>query len=167
LNHHLIEVGSLGDLALFRLHHVRHVPLDALPQHEFSGSITWIASEVDAKTRTVAARAEVANRENLLRSEQFARATIRVAEGGDALVVPREAVQRLGDDWVVFVRTGDGLYEPRLVSLGRSDRERIEVSDGVRDGDAVVTEGAFLLKTELSRESIGAGCCEVLAKGGS
>jgi len=76
-------------------------------------------------------------------------------------------VQRVGRESVVFVRTGNGIYEPRLVALGLSSGDRIEVRDGVRDGDAVVTEGAFLLKTELSRESIGAGCCEVERPGGS
>lgn len=143
------------------------IRVDALPGQEFTGTVTWIASEVDAKTRTVAARAEVANRENLLRAEQFARATIRVADSGNALVVPRRAVQRLGEDSVVFVRTGDGVYEPRLVSLGGGDHDVIEIRGEVREGDAVVTEGAFLLKTELSREDIGAGCCEVTPPGES
>jgi cobalt-zinc-cadmium efflux system membrane fusion protein len=156
-----------ADAGFVRVGQPVKIVVDALPRHEFSGRVTWIASEVDANTRTVAARAEVANRDGLLRAEQFARATIRVAEAGNALVVPRDAVQRVGDESVVFVRTGDGLYEPRLVSLGRSDRERIEIRGRVRNGDAVVTAGAYLLKTELSRESIGAGCCEVVVQGGS
>jgi cobalt-zinc-cadmium efflux system membrane fusion protein len=156
-----------ADAGVVRVGQPVKIGVDALPQHEFSGTVTWIASEVDAATRTVAARAEVANRENLLRAEQFARATIRIAEDGDGLVVPRRSIQRLGDDSVVFVRTGAGLYEPRLVSLGRSDRDRIEIRGAVRDGDAVVTEGAFLLRTELSRESIGAGCCEIVPPDGS
>ena len=156
-----------ADAGVVRVGQSVEIRVDALPQREFSGTVTWLASEVDTKTRTVAARAEVINRENLLRAEQFARATIRVGPAGATLVVPREAIQRLGDDSVVFVRTGDETYEPRIVSLGRSDRERVEVQGDLRDGDAVVTAGAFLLKTELSRESIGAGCCEVVPQGGS
>ena len=48
-----------------------------------------------------------------------------------------------------------------------ADERLIEVRGAVQPGDAVVTEGAFLLKTELSPESIGAGCCEVEPPGGS
>jgi cobalt-zinc-cadmium efflux system membrane fusion protein len=138
------------------------IHVDGLAGREFAGTVTWIASEVDRRTRTVAARAEVANDRDLLRAEQFARATIRVADSDGALVVPHAAVQRIGEESVVFVRTGEGLYEPRTVLSGRSSAEGIEVHGALLEGEPVVTEGAFLLKTELSREDIGAGCCEVI-----
>ena len=143
------------------------IRIDGLAERDFVGTVTWIASEVDPKTRTVTARAEVDNDLELLRAEQFARASIRVAESEDAVVVPRRAIQRVGEESVVFVRTGEGLYEPRTVTLGRSDADLVQVRGAVREGDSVVTEGAFLLKTELSRESIGAGCCEVEPPEGS
>jgi cobalt-zinc-cadmium efflux system membrane fusion protein len=143
------------------------VRIETLAGREFAGELTWIASEVDTRTRTVDARAEVENPDGLLRAEQFARATIEVASPETALVVPRRAVQQVGEELVVFVRTEQGVYEPRVVSLGRSNREVVEVRGALRDGDAVVTEGAFLLKTELSPESIGAGCCEVEPAGKS
>ena len=133
----------------------------------FTGKVTWIASEVDARTRTVTARVEVQNPDGLLRAGQFARATVRVAVREGAATVPMDAVQRVGDESVVFVRTAEGLYEPRIVRLGRSDGRRVQVAGEVRVGDAVVTTGAFLLRTELSRESIGAGCCEVERPGGN
>jgi cobalt-zinc-cadmium efflux system membrane fusion protein len=156
-----------ADAGVIRVGQSVKVRVDALPQHEFSGTVTWIASEVDARTRTVAARAEVANRDDLLRAEQFARATISVSDSGNALIVPRRSIQRIGENSVVFVRTGDGVYEPRVVTVGRSIQDRVEVRGELSDGDAVVTEGAFLLKTELSRENIGAGCCEVEPPDGS
>ena len=84
----------------------------------------------------------------------------------NALVVPRRAVQRVDEQSVVFVRTGQGVYEPRIVSLGRSDPDVVEIHGAVRRGDRIVTDGAFLLKTELVPGSIGAGCCEVEAPGG-
>jgi len=143
------------------------IRLDGSPGREFAGTVTWIASEVDPKTRTVAARAEVTNPAGLLRAEQFARASIRVDESEDALVVPVGSVQRVDEESVVFVRIGEGLYEPRIVTLGRSDANFVEVRGALRTGDPVVTEGAFLLRTELSRESIGAGCCEVVRPDGA
>lgn len=143
------------------------IRIDGLVERDFVGSVTWIASEVDPETRTVTARAEVDNDLELLRAGQFARASIRVAESEDAVVVPRRAIQRVGEESVVFVRTGEGVYEPRTVILGRSDAEFVQILGAVREGDSIVTEGAFLLKTELSRESIGAGCCEVERPGGT
>ena len=162
----LLEVRE-ADAGLLRIGQMVTIRIEGLVERDFVGTVTWIASEVDVRTRTVTARAEVDNDLELLRAGQFARASIRVAESEDAVVVPRRAVQRVGEDSVVFVRTGEGVYEPRIVTLGRSDAEFVQVRGAVREGDSVVTEGAFLLKTELSRESIGAGCCEVEPPGGA
>jgi cobalt-zinc-cadmium efflux system membrane fusion protein len=156
----LLEVRE-ADAGALRVGQPVTIRVDGLPGRPFTGTVTWIASEVDPRTRTVAARAEVENDGDLLRAEQFARAAIRVAESDDALVIPQEAVQRIGEESVIFVRTGEGLYEPRTVFPGRSSTRLIEVHGALREGESVVTEGAFLLKTELSREDIGAGCCEV------
>jgi cobalt-zinc-cadmium efflux system membrane fusion protein len=161
----LLEVRE-ADAAALRPGQAVTIRVDGMPR-EFAGTVTWIASEFDPKTRTVETRAEIANHEGLLRAEQFARATVRVGASKDALIVPQQAVQRVGEEPVLFVRTGEGLYEPRLVTLGRSVAGLIEVHGALREGDPVVTEGAFLLRTELSRESIGAGCCEVVRPGGS
>lgn len=141
--------------------------VDGVPGRTFTGAVTWIASEVDPRTRSVTARADVQNPDGPLRAGQFARATIRVEPPEGAVTVPMHAVQRVGEESVVFVRTAEGLYEPRVVRPGRSDGRRVQVAGEVRDGDAVVTTGAFLLRTELSRESIGAGCCEVEGPGGN
>jgi cobalt-zinc-cadmium efflux system membrane fusion protein len=142
------------------------VTVDGAAGRAFEGRITWVAAEVDPRTRTVAARAELDNPDGVLRAGQFARATVRVAAPERALAVPRAAVQRHGDQSVVFVRTAPGLYEPRPVELGRSNGELVQVTGELAAGDDVVTDGAYLLKTELSIESIGAGCCEVEPPGG-
>ncbi len=129
------------------------------------GRITWIAAEVDPRTRTVTARAEVANQQGRLRANQFARARIETGAPRTALSVPRSAVQRVGEREVVFVRTEQGAYEPRVVQR-HGDGERVQVEGRVRAGDAVVTTGAVLLRTEIMPGSIGAGCCEVAPRGG-
>ncbi|TNF25508.1 MAG: efflux RND transporter periplasmic adaptor subunit, partial [Deltaproteobacteria bacterium] len=136
------------------------VRVDGVLGRRFAGRLTWIASEVDARTRTVAARAELDNGDGILRAGQFARATIRVGAPEGATAVPLSAVQRLEDVSVVFVRVAPGAYEPRVVRVGRSDGRHAQVEGALQPGDAVVTTGAYLLRTELSRDSIGAGCCE-------
>ncbi len=80
------------------------------------------------------------------------------------MLVPREAIQRAEDCTLVFVKKGEGLYEPVRVELGAATEDLVEVVDGLSPGMEVVTTGAFLLKTEILKESIGAGCCEVEPK---
>ena len=135
--------------------------VDGLPDRVFVGELTWVAAEVDARTRTVTSRGEFPNPDGILRAHQFARATIHVAPPRAAVVVPRESVQRLGEQQVVFVRARGGVYDTVPVQLGRSSNELVEVIGPVAISDQVVTTGAFLLKTELLKDSIGAGCCDV------
>ncbi len=130
------------------------------------GQVTWIAAEVDPRTRTVTARAEVANPHGTLRANQFARARIETGAPRTAVSVPRSAVQRVGEREVVFVRTAQGAYEPRVVQR-HGDSGRVHVEGRVQAGDAVVTTGAVLLRTEIMPGSIGAGCCEVERPGGN
>ncbi len=142
------------------------VRVDGLAGQVFEGKIKWLSTEVNAKTRYVRAHAEIANPRGLLRAHQFARATIGVAASRGGVTVPVVAVQRLGQGHVVFVRLNNGVYEPRAVQLGRTDGMRVHVAGRVKNGDLVVTTGAFLLRTELSKDAIGAGCCEVEKPGG-
>lgn len=137
------------------------VRVDGVPGRVFAGALTWMASEVSPRLRTVAARAEVDNADGLLRAGQFAHARVTVGAAVATTSIPLAAVQRVGDDSVVFVRVAQGVYEPRTVKPGRSDGRAVQVAGDVAPGDAVVTTGAYLLRTELSRDSIGAGCCEV------
>lgn len=129
-----------------------------------AGELTWIASEVDPRTRTVAARAEVPNDDGRLRANQFARARIEAGASRSAVSVPRAALQRVAEHELVFVRTAPGVYEPRVVER-HGDGERVLVTGRIAPGDAVVTTGAVLLRTEIMPGSIGAGCCEVAAPG--
>jgi cobalt-zinc-cadmium efflux system membrane fusion protein len=127
-------------------------------------TISRVAPAVDPASRTVRARVELPNRDRTLKAGVFVRAQIRVTADRDALVVPREAVQRAEGRSLVFVKRGEGLFEPVAVRTGEVDREVVEVVSGLEPGAQVVTTGAFLLKTEIMKESIGAGCCDLEEK---
>jgi len=135
--------------------------LDGLPGRRQGGRVEWVATRVDARTRTLAARAVVPNPDGLLRAGMFGKALVAVRERAPALVVPKSAVQWEGCCNVVFVRRSDVLYEPRKVLLGHESGRHYVVDDGLLEGEEVVTTASFLLKTEIMKESIGAGCCEV------
>lgn len=140
------------------------VTTDGDDSHPIEGEITWIAAEVDPRTRTVTARAELKNPDGRLRQNQFGRARIQAGAAQTRVTVPRSAVQRVGEHEVVFVRTRPGLYEPRVVER-HGGTERVQVEGRVLAGDKVVTTGAVLLRTEIMPGSIGAGCCELEPRG--
>lgn len=132
----------------------------ALRGEAFPGTITWIASEVDRRTRTLKARAELRNDDGRLRANMFGAAQVTLGDRRDALLVPKDAVQWEGCCNVVFVPEGDAAFMPRKVQLGGASDTHVEVLTGLSDGEVVVSVGAFVLKTEILKGSIGAGCCE-------
>ncbi len=134
--------------------------LNGLRGETFGGRITWISAELDPRTRTLRARAEFDNPDGRLRANMFGRATIRVHEQEPVVVVPRDAVQWEGCCNVVFVPESETVYRPRKVRLGCQTPDYYEVEEGLREGELVVTQGSFLLKTEILKGSLGAGCCE-------
>lgn len=139
---------------------VARVVIEGGREPAFDGQVTWIAAEVDLRSRTVTARVEVPNPDGRLRANQFARATVETGAASAAVSVPRAAVQRIGVREVVFVRTAAGVYEPRIVRR-RGGGDVVQIEGDISPGDEVVTTGAVLLRTEVMPGSIGAGCCDV------
>ena len=127
---------------------------------KFGGVIGWISPEVDPRTRAVRVRAEIANPQGLLRANQFANATIYTGAPRESVLVPRDAIQRIEGHEVIFVRASAGTYLPRVIERFGGGKE-VSVRGKIKPGEAVVTQGAVLLRTEAMPGSIGAGCCEV------
>ena len=140
------------------------VVVGALGERVFEGAVDYLAPAVDPHTRTVPARTSLANDDGALRAQMFATATIATARpaGAPAWRIPRGAVQRARGAALVFVRIAPELYEVRRVEVVElpGDEGHVEVRGRLEEGDRVVLDGAFLLRTETLRESIGAGCCE-------
>ena len=126
--------------------------------------IQRVAAAVDPSSRTVRVRVELPNRDRSLKAGTFLRAKIHVTAEKAALLVPREAVQRLAAGDLVFVKRSEQLYEPVAVKTGAVQGALVEIVEGLEEGTEVVTTGAFLLKTEVMKESIGAGCCDLEEK---
>jgi len=150
-----------SDLRDIRLGQPAVLRAEGLPGESFAGTITWVSSQLNPQTRTLQARAELDNSQGLLRANMFAHASVTVRDNFPALVVPISAVQWEGCCNVVFVKNSSTVYEPRKVHLGITTGAVYEVLSGVREGEEIVTQGSFLLKTEILKGSIGAGCCEV------
>lgn len=136
------------------------VTVDALPGETFSGTIDFIAPEVARETRTTKARATLANAQGSLRANMFGRAEIALGGTETSVIVPRMAVQRVAEIDLVFISVAPGEYEVRRVKTGVREGDSVELTEGVKPGEELVTEGSFFLKTETLKGSIGAGCCE-------
>ena len=133
--------------------------VDGLRGETFRGILSWVSAKVDGKTRTIRARSIVDNDDGLLRAEMFGKATVTVHDADEpVVVVPKEAVQWEGCCNVVFIRLTDTLYQTRKVRLGLEADDVYVVEDGLSGGESVVTTGSFLLKTEILKGNIGAGC---------
>jgi len=132
---------------------------EGLPGERRGGRVTWVSSHVDRRTRTLKVRAEITNQDGLLRAGMFGKAIITLRKNEAALVVPKESVQWEGCCNVVFVKRSEVSFEPRKVKLGYETDRFFVVEQGLNEGETIVTTGSFLLKTEILKGSIGAGCC--------
>jgi len=127
----------------------------ALPGEEFRGRLVLIGDVVDAATRTVEGRVEVANATGRLKPGMYVEGT--AAAGGErpALVVPEESVQDDNGRPIVFIKTGDRTFTRRVVKTGPRFAGAVEILDGLAAGETVVTSGSFLLKSEILKGSLG------------
>ncbi len=145
------------DISRVRVGQEAAVRVDAYPGRTFHGTLTYVGAALDRATRTAGARVEVDNASGELKPGMFATATVI---GGDpatarqALVIPASAVQRIGAAFVVFVREGEGRFERRDVVIGEDLGGLVEVVSGLREGEEVVTEGGFVLKSELLKDQM-------------
>ena len=125
------------------------VELSYLPGVTFEGEVTYVYPFLDPKTRTARARLELANPDGVLKPNMFANVRIETTVQPDALAIPDEAVLRSGTRTLVVVALGEGRFEPKDIQLGLDTGNGwLEVRDGLRDGDRVVTSGQFLIDSE-------------------
>jgi cobalt-zinc-cadmium efflux system membrane fusion protein len=155
----ILEVPE-ADVSLVQPGQKVTVHFDALKGETREATVGRVAASVDSETRTVRVRVDLPNPDRRLKAGLFVRAKIHLADERQTLLLPREAVQRVEGHSIVFVKEDEAVYLPVAVGLGAQMRDVVEVTDGLTPGSAVVTAGAFLLKTEVLKESIGAGCCE-------
>jgi len=148
------------DLASVHLGDGVEVRVDAYPQNVFAGKVTYQSPQVAAGTRTVRARIDVANPDDLLRPGMFARVRLtdpHAANPTPSLVAPAGAIVRQEKAIFVFVQLGEGRFTVRPVETGREASGFVEILSGLESGERVVSEGTFFLKSELAREDLGEG----------
>ncbi len=125
------------------------------PGETFHGKVSRIANQVETDSRTVEARIEVDNADRRLKPGMFADVEITTTVLNDVLVVPDSALQTDEDKQVVFIALDGNRFEKRTVRLGLERRNRVQILDGIKPGEKVVTEGSFILKSEMLKGELG------------
>ena len=123
------------------------ITIDAYPGERFSGRVIYIYPYLDEKTRTNKVRFELSNRGGRLKPGMYANVELR-GTVGMAFTVPTNALLDSGQDEIVFVAQGDGIFEPRKVKVGRRAGDAVEILEGLKDGEQVATGAAFFLDSE-------------------
>jgi cobalt-zinc-cadmium efflux system membrane fusion protein len=136
------------------------VTAKAFPGEVFPASVDFVAPSMDEKTRTLKVRVGVPNPKGKLRAGMFVSVELFLPSGPDALVVPRAALLSDEGRSFVFVRHHGDFWIRRPVETGRASGGQVEITRGLSGGEAVATEGCFLLKSDVLRSKMGAGCAD-------
>lgn len=130
------------------------IELPALPGRHVTGKIIFISSTVNPETRTVQVRTDVLNSDRAIKPDMLANLLIRGIPQ-KKLVVPITAVVRESNRDHVFARTADNEFRLVPVTLGQESGRLVVVKDGLKEGDAIVLDGAFHLNNERKRRVLG------------
>ena len=134
------------------------VTTPAYPNLALQGRVSYIDPLVSAESRTAKVRIEVPNTRGELRLGMFVEALLGV-EGGESPLMPRSAVQNVGNRSVIYLADPSraGEFIEREVRLGTPVGDQVSVLAGVRTGDVVVSEGSFSVRAERERLGLRTG----------
>jgi membrane fusion protein, heavy metal efflux system len=133
------------DAGLVHLGQAVEVHVLAYPKRPFKARVTYVAAELDPITHRLPVRAEIDNRDGALKPEMFATFRILTGDAAEAPAVPEGAVVYEGNAAHVWVAAGEGLLAYRAIRTGRSNDGLVEVLDGLKPGERVVTKGGLFI----------------------
>ncbi len=136
------------------------VRVAAYPEREFAGRLDLIGRTMDEATRTVKSRILLENPEALLRPGMFAKVQLFLPGDQSVLAVPAEALLADEGREFVFVHHEGEYFVRRAVQAGRRWTGSVEILAGLAEGQTVAATGAFLLKSDVLRSKMGAGCAD-------
>lgn len=148
-----VQEKDLGSLSVGQAAVIRST---AYPGLEFQGRMTFISPALDTASRTLKVRVEVPNPSGRLKPGMYVDLALKLAEQR-MLAVPQEAVVEVNGQKTVFVPEGPGTYRPQAIQTGSPVGNWLPVMAGLSPGDDYVATGAFMLKAELLKHTLGEG----------
>jgi membrane fusion protein (multidrug efflux system) len=132
------------------------VALDALPGQPFTGKVYAVNPQLDTAGRAVVLRAQMDNRTGVLKPGMFARVRLTLADTGETVVVPEQAVAMQGEDQIMY-RVIDGRAMRTKVEVGQRRDGKVEIVEGIGGGDTIVTAGWQRLRDGAAVRPAGGG----------
>ncbi len=145
------------DLSLIHAGAAADVVTAGFPDQVFHGRVAMIGDTLDPETRTIPVRVVVPNPATKLRPGMFASARIAEPQTREAVFVPEDALQNINGMPVVFVTADGATFQARTVNVGTRSTGRAEIVDGLKPGDRIVVNGAFMVKSEMLKGTMGDG----------
>jgi cobalt-zinc-cadmium efflux system membrane fusion protein len=143
------------DLAKVKQDATVKIKTESYPGEVFAGKVAYIGNIVDPQSRTVLMRVAVPNPRMRLKPGMFATAEVVTGvSSSQAIMIPSSAIQKIEGKPSAFVQEKDGAFAKRPLELGREFGTSVEVKSGLKEGELVVVEGAFTLKSELLKEGL-------------
>ncbi len=127
----------------------------AFPGEKFHGKVVLIGNQVEAGSRTVEVRIAVDNADGRLKPGMFADVEIVTTILDNVLLILDSALETEGENQIVFVALDGNKFEKRVVKLGLEQSGRVQILDGVKAGENIVTTGGFILKSEMLKGQLG------------
>ena len=143
------------DFGSLRIGEVARVSTTAYPGREFIGRIVSLEGTVKPETRTLSVRVRIPNGGAALKPGMFVTARVPGGTPRRGVAVPDGALQEFGGRTVVFVALTDSTFVARPVEARRLGGEVAEITQGLRVGERVASQGAFVLKSQASRAELG------------
>lgn len=128
---------------------------EVAPGKKFNGRVTKLGQNFDSMSRTASVRTEIENKESILKPGMMVLANVDIPGSNSNVIIPSTAVQKHSNQNVVFKKIASSRFKAVIVSIANDDGFSSEVVSGICPGDMIVTKGAFLLKSELMKGSIG------------
>lgn len=125
------------------------------PDESFSGRINFVNPVIDEKTRTFTIRCDFKNLNNKLKPQMFGELLIPAAKNSKAILIPAESVIKIDNNDCVFVVVSDTVFSKRIVKTGSVENDRIEIKEGLKEGEKIVSKGAFYIKSEMLKDELG------------
>lgn len=137
------------DLAAISVGQIAKVVLSAFPDQALTGKISFIYPELNMATRTATLRIEMPNPNGQMLLGLYAEVAIDAELTREPVVaIPESAIIDSGTRKVALIAKGDGVFEPRLLTLGRRGDGYVELTNGIADGEQIVVTGNFLIDAE-------------------
>lgn len=134
------------------------IKVSAFGDIQFEGTVDLITSKMDSETRTVKMRLQAKNVDRMLKPGMFADISIPLDQSKEALAVPKTAIMTDEGESFVFQHLKDDFWIRRDVVTGKAANGYVEIIKGIANNERVITKGAFMFKSDVLREKMGAGC---------